>query len=111
MQKSRRSQRYYDGTRLTSKNLNQLLPKALSRIGKHYEERPDLVMASWPTLVGEKLAPMTEAVSFEEGFLTVKVKNATLYSLLRQNERPKLLKRLRERFPKITIKNVIFRMG
>ena len=54
---------------------------------------------------------MTEAVSFIEGNLTVKVGNSSLYSLLCQYERPCLLKKLRERFPKTSIKNLTFRIG
>lgn len=100
-----------NGSKLTNKHLQDLLPKALCSIGAMHRDRPDLVLASWPELIGEKLASMTAAVSFENGVLYVKVGNSTLYSLLAQHERGRLLKSLREKFPSIEIKNIHFRMG
>jgi hypothetical protein len=112
MQKYRRQRpRGYDGTSLTSHHIRDLLPSVLRSIGEVYQERPDLILAAWPEVIGEKLAAMTQAASFELGILTVKVKNSTLYSLLTQNEKPRLLRSLRDKFPKITIKNILFRMG
>lgn len=100
-----------DRSGLTNKLLSDLLPKALGSIGAMHRDRPDLVVAAWPQLIGPKLAPMTKAVSFENGVLFVKVSNSTLYSLLSQHERGKLLKSLREKFPSLEIKNIHFRMG
>ncbi|NGX39749.1 MAG: hypothetical protein KR126chlam1_01082 [Chlamydiae bacterium] len=98
-------------TSVTSKNLKALLPSFLHRLGKRQEERPDLIIAVWPSLIGERLAPMTRAVSFEGGVLTVKVKNSSLLSLLTQHERPRLLKQLRKKFPNVTIRNIRFCIG
>jgi hypothetical protein len=101
----------FQGTQATNSLLSSLLVSALGRIGESYNDRPDLIMASWPEIIGAKLAPMTEATSFEEGVLTVKVKNSTLHSLLSVHEKPKLLKSLKEKFPSITIRNIIFKIG
>lgn len=106
-----RTPKYYDGTDTTSKHINQLLPAALSRIGEVYHQQAELILAIWPDLVGPSLAPMTQAISFLEGVLLVKVKNSTLHSLLSQNEKPRLLRLLREKFPKVVIKTIYFRMG
>ncbi|MES2344748.1 MAG: DUF721 domain-containing protein [Chlamydiota bacterium] len=95
----------------TNKQIALLLPKLLSNLGKRCQDRPDLILASWSGIVGEKLAPMAQAVSFSEGVLTVRVKNSTLYSLLMQHEKTRLLKQLREKFPAAAIRNIIFRMG
>ena len=103
--------RNYDGVEPTARPIKQLLPSLLKKIGAKFDERPDLVLAAWPHIIGEKLAPMTEAVSFNEGMLVVKVKNSTLHSLLSQHEKPRLLKSLRDKFPSVTIRNIIFRMG
>lgn len=103
--------RYYDGTGLTSSQLHDLLPTVLSGIGASYGERGDLVMAAWPELVGPELARMTEAVSFWEGVLHVRVHNSTLFALLARRERPRLLKGLRAKFPRTEIRNIAFRMG
>ncbi len=95
----------------TSKNLRQLLPAILRQIGKRHEERPDLILAAWPSVIGERLSPMTRAVSFIEGILTIKVRNSSLLSLLAQHERHKLLKELRKKFPNAKIRNIRFCIG
>lgn len=74
-----------------------------------YDDRPDLILASWAEIIGPTFAPMTEAISFYDGILTVKVKNSTLYSLLSQHEKNRLLKNLREKFPRTQIKTLHFR--
>ncbi len=95
----------------TNKQIKDLLPKILNRIGALHRDRPDLVLHAWPEIIGEKLAPMTKPVAFDKGILTVKVNNSTLYSLLSQHERVRLLNCLRQRFPAIEIKNIYFRIG
>jgi len=100
-----------DETQPPAKKIQQLLPRILDEIGRAQKMRPDLILAAWPEVIGAKLAPMTEAVSFHEGVLLVKVKNATLYSLLAQHEKFRLLKSLQEKFPKVEIRNIIFRIG
>ena len=107
----RRTPKNYQGIAPTSHHLQDILPAVLGKIGEAYKERPDLIMAAWSQLIGPQLAGMTEPVSFSEGVLIVRVKNSSLYALLRQYERPKLLKKLRERFPKTLIKNIYFRAG
>lgn len=96
---------------LTNKHLKDLLPKVLGNIGALHRDRPDLILAAWPQIVGDKLAGMAKAVAFENGLLFVKVSNSTLYSLLSQHERGRLLKLLREKFPSVEIKNIHFKMG
>jgi hypothetical protein len=100
-----------DSPGLTSRQLKDLLPKVLGDIGAMHQDRPDLVVAAWPHVIGEKLAAMTRATSFEQGILYVKVNNSILYSLLAQHERGRLLKNLREKFPSVGIKNIHFRIG
>lgn len=100
-----------DGTAVTSRRVSDLLPKMLSSLIEARNDRPDLVLAVWPEIIGEKLASMTQAVSFNDGFLVIKVRNSTLYSLLSQHEKPKILARLRAKFPKVHFKTIIFRVG
>ncbi len=109
--KFERKRQGYDGTETTSQEISDLLPRFLGKLGVAHHERPDLILASWPQVIGAKLAPMTKAVSFVDGMLLVKVNNSTLYSLLSQHERGRLLKSLREKFPTAVIKNIIFRLG
>lgn len=112
MKKSfRRTPKGYDGTEVTTKSLGDLLPSILAKVGDSYSDRPDLILASWPDVIGPKLAPMTQVQSFQEGVLFVKVKNSTLHSLLSQHDKQKILTTLRQKFPKVEIKNIVFRMG
>lgn len=110
MKKASRTPQNYDGTEITSHKFRDLLSSVLSQIGDTYQVRPDLILASWPEIIGPKLAGMTQAVSFSEGVLVIKVKNSTLHSLLSSHDRPRILNSLRERFPKVYIQNIVFRM-
>jgi len=105
---SKRTPRHYKGTQPTSKNLAELLPEALQAIRQKAGEPTEEIFAYWPTLLGEKMAPLTEPVSYVDGVLTVKVKSSTLYSLLSVHERPRLLRELKEKF---SIRNIRFRVG
>lgn len=92
------------------RQIKELLPKVLQDITGRYQDRPDLVIAAWKEIVGSH-ASMTEALSFYNGILTVKVKSATLYSLLTQYERARLLKNLQDKFPQVAIKNIRFHLA
>ena len=96
---------------LTNKHLKDLLPAALHEIEVNKSKRPDLIVAGWNEIIEEKWRSMTQAVSFEKGQLVVKVKNAALYSLLVQQEKPRLIAELQKRFPAAGLKNIAFRIG
>lgn len=108
---TRRTPKNFDGTEVTTHQFSDILLSVLSRIHERYQEHPDLILAAWPGIIGPKLAEMTQAISFSDGMLTVKVKNSTLHSLLNQNEKPRILRILREKFPKVMIKGIVFRIG
>lgn len=99
------------GQRPTGKHLSDLLPTLMEEMQMNYKDRPDLIIAAWPSIIGEKFASMARAVSFEKGVLVVKVNNSTLYSLLSQNERQRLLTSLKQQFPLVMIRNIQFRIG
>lgn len=111
IRKLNRKSKYYDGTQITTHQVTDLLPNVLTEIHHVYKDRPDIILACWPEVVGQKIAPMTRAMSFQEGILTVKVKNSSLYSLLSQQEKPRILFYLREKFPSVVIKNIKFLIG
>jgi hypothetical protein len=98
-------------SKLTNKHLKELLPSALREISGRRNERPDLILAGWSQVIDEKWRAMTQAISFEKGVLMVKVKNAALYSLLVQQERNNLLRRMQDKFPEAELKNIVFRIG
>ncbi len=109
--KLRRIPRYYEGKMPTGRTIKNLLPYILQQVGETYKDRPDLVVNAWPEIVGEKIAPMTKAVSFSNQVLHVKVKNSTLLSLLVTYEKQRLLNLLKEKFPAVEIREIVFRIG
>ena len=86
-------------------------PSVLRGVCASLEERPDRVLAVWDEIVGISVAKMTHAHNFQDGVLHVKVKNSTLYSLLSRRDRGRILVALRRRLPKVTIKDIAFRIG
>jgi predicted nucleic acid-binding Zn ribbon protein len=111
MKPIKRTQKGFDGTALTTHHVSQLLPQLLSGITANYSLRPDMILAMWPQIIGPKLAPMTEAASFQEGVLLVHVRNSTLYSLLQRYEKRRILQQFRDKFPTVEFKNLVFRIG
>lgn len=103
--------RNYDGTAITSRTISQLLGNVLASVQEKRQDHSPIIMEAWADLIGPKLSTMTLAHSFVDGVLVVKVKNSTLYSLLCQQERPRLLQLLRHKFPSVSIKNIYFRIG
>jgi hypothetical protein len=106
-----RTPKDYDGSKLTSRQIKEILPHILGEIGKSYHERGDMVIAAWPEIIGPKFASSAKAVSFIDGQLTVVVKNSTLFSLLAMHEKHRLLKSLKDKLPSTTINNIFFRIG
>lgn len=106
-----RTPKNYDGIQTTLHRVSDLLSGVLSQVEKVYQQHPDLILAAWPDVIGSKLASMTQAVSFFDGILLVKVKNSTLHSLLSQNDKPRILNILRQKFPNVQIKSISFRIG
>lgn len=103
-----RTPRNYSGTQSPVKKMADLLPELMSDLGHKVKDPREEIFLFWQDLMGEKMALLTEPVSFVDGVLTVKVKSSTLYSLLVTHERPRLLGRLQEKF---SIRNLIFRVG
>ena len=103
-----RTPKNYFGTQNPVKKIGDLLPEVLSDLGRKVQDPREEIFQYWRELMGEKMAPLTEPVSFVDGVLTVKVKSSTLYSLLVTHERSRLLSRLQEKF---SIRNLLFRVG
>ncbi len=101
----------YQGKNKTSRNLQDLLPRLLKKVNEVHAERGDIIIPGWSKVIGEKLAPMARAVAFKEGVLYVKVNNSTLFSLLCEHEKPRLLYKLRKQFPSCKIVTIKFQMG
>lgn len=104
----RRTPRNYSGTQNPAKKVSDLLPEIASDIARKASLPDEAIFQFWNELMGEKMASMTEPVSFVEETLTVKVKSSTLYSLLAVHEKAKLLASLQKKF---SIRNIVFRVG
>lgn len=103
-----RTRRNFDGTTPTGKKISDLLPGILGEINGRAGDEKDAVFQLWFSLMGEKMARFTQPISLKNGVLTIKVKSATLYALLCQHEKARLLKILQEKFK---ISDLVFRIG
>jgi predicted nucleic acid-binding Zn ribbon protein len=103
-----RTPKNFDGTFSPGVKIGELLPELLREIGKNREVPREALFQEWQSLIGEKMASMTHPTTFEDGILTVIVKSSTLYSLLRAHEKPRLLKKLQEKFQ---VKDLVFKIG
>jgi hypothetical protein len=101
----------YQGLQPTGRQIKDLLGPILSQMDQLADDKPHELIEAWPELVGEKIASMTQAVSYSKGTFLVKVNNATLYSLLVQHEKHRLLQLIQERFLHLQVRNLLFRMG
>lgn len=107
-----RTPKNYDGIAPPAKTLQELLPEALACIRKSGRDGSGSnVIDAWPDVIGPKMASMTKVLSFERGVLTVAVRSSSLYSLLCQHEKPRLLRMMQERFPKNQVRDIVFRIG
>ena len=95
----------------TSREIKHLLPQILNGICTKLHENPTQISSVWKKIVGDKIARFTKVIEFNEGALKVKVDNSTLYSLLVEHEKQRLLKALQKRLPKLRIKTLLFRIG
>ncbi|MDP1608139.1 MAG: DUF721 domain-containing protein [Chlamydiales bacterium] len=106
-----RTPKNFDGTSLTSKEMSPLLSQVLAEISKQAGHGGQEILLAWERILGSKFAFLTKAVGVQDGVLTVKVKSSTLYSLLHQHEKPRLLTELQKQFPKAGIRDIVFRVG
>ena len=104
----RRTPKNYCGTESPAKKISELLPEIANEIARKISIPGEAIFQFWNELMGEKMASMTEPVSFVDEVLTVKVKSSTLYSLLAVHEKAKLLASLQEKF---SVRNIVFRVG
>jgi hypothetical protein len=107
----RRTPRNFDGTKNTGHSIGPLLSDILLQMEQRVKGNVEEIATGWKSVIGEALAPMTDVASFEKGILTVKVKSSTLYSLLCQHEKNRLLSELQKKYSKEKIRDLKFRIG
>lgn len=101
-----------DSCKITTRKLNDLLPKMLAGVEAKFNGKPQVILDEWPNIVGPELAPMARAERFEDGMLYVKVKNSTLLSLLSNpHDKKRLIENIRKKLSGISIRNIVFRIG
>ncbi len=100
--------RNFQGTKIPGRKIEDLLPEILAGIGKRAEIPFEKIVLEWAVLLGKSMAGLTEPVSFVDGVLTVIVKSSTLFSVLKSFEKPRLMKKLQEKFQ---VKDIIFNIG
>ena len=101
----------YDGSLPTGRQVRDLVPKILSNISAKMSDEPLQILEAWPEIVGKRISKMSRSVGFEDGILKVHVKNSTLYSLLTEHEKPRLVAAFRKRFPNVNFRDIFFRIG
>lgn len=108
--RNQRIPKNYQGRKPTGRQIKDLLGSLLNEIQEQVKAQPGDVIEAWPKLVGEKIASMTEALSFQSGVLVVRVHNSALYSLLVTHEKKRLESLLQSSFPTLTISKIQFRI-
>ena len=107
----KRTPKNYDGVKSPARTLQELLPQMLGQFQKKIGDEGLELLEAWPEVAGPSVAKFTQALSFIEGVLTVLVKSSTLYSLLRQHEKARLLELMKKRFLKLEVRDIVFRFG
>lgn len=109
--KMNRIPKNYDGNVPTGRHIQEFLPQILSTLSEKMSEKPYHILEAWPEVVGERIGKMSRAVNFDKGVLKVHVKNSTLFSLLVQHEKDRLLAEFQKRFPKVKFRDIFFKIG
>ena len=112
---------FWDSKRVMRRNYDGVGPSVptkeigtkryLDRISAIMGGQPEMVLASWPEVIGPSFAHMTKAVSFVDEILVVRVSNSTLYSMLVQHNYGRLLSAVREKNPSTNIRKIKFVRG
>lgn len=101
----------YNGNRPTGRPICELLPQILRQLSNQYQEDYHHILSAWPNIVGEQIGKMSRAVNYNSGILKVYVSNSTLYSLLVEHEKTRLLNIYKKRFPKVHFRDIFFKIG
>jgi hypothetical protein len=101
----------YDGIEPPGRRMDSLLDALLDDLERSKKQSLDSIAKVFEEIVGGKIAPMIKVVNFQKGVLFVKVKNATLLSILSSQEKPRLLQNLRDKLPNIQFTNLVFQFG
>ena len=93
----------------TAKSAEVVMDRVWKKIQSKYHDRPDLILVGWKEIVGERIAPMTEAKEFVDGILYVKVHNSSTLQNFHMTKQH-LLQKIRQRFKSVKIDDIKFSM-
>lgn len=91
--------------------MKEALPGLLKEVERQYTLKPARMLEAFCQIVGPEIAAEARPDRFEGGILYVTVANATLLSLLKRNEKERVIEELRRRLPELSLKEIRFRIG
>lgn len=102
----------YNGSKLTSHALQDILPHIVERLNRTAMQKPQKVIEAWQEMVDPRFASMTRAVRFENRVLYVLVKNSTVLSLLSvPQDKERIVALLRQKFQGVQIDYIQYKLG
>jgi len=90
---------------------SELMPKLMQRLGLRERLRETEVIEAWSKIVGEFIAAHSTPVALREGILFVRVLQPALHYELEQISKSEILRKLKQRFGRKTIRDLRFRVG
>jgi predicted nucleic acid-binding Zn ribbon protein len=85
--------------------------KVMASLGLKDRLKADQVMSAWHEVVGEFVAKHSAPQQLKDGVLTVRVLQPTVHFELDRVWKPKILAKLKERFGRLVVRDVKFRIG
>ncbi len=101
----------YNGIEPTGRLLKNLLSEVMVQIDSRANGSKIEILHFWSEIVGKEMGKRTRASSFNRGVLTVHVASSALLDFLVSYEKQRILEKMKNRFPKVNFKNIIFRIG
>jgi hypothetical protein len=95
----------------TAKAPGPLVEKLLGSLGLNQRIREDEIKSAWKELVGDFLFRHSAPATLLQGVLTVHVLQPTVHFELERVWKKTLLTKLQERFGKVTVREIRFRLG
>src|SRR5437879_8776432 len=89
----------------------ELVPKLMQRLGLRERLRETEVIDAWSKIVGDFIAAHSAPVALRSGVLYVRVLQPALHYELEQISKPEILRKVKQRFGRKTIRDVRFPAG
>lgn len=93
------------------KHAKHFLRDHLSHLRKILAGKPQEVIEAWYEILGKKYNGMTQAIGLKDGILSIKVRNASLYAVLKQSSQKELISRIHSAVPGAKVKEIRFLLG